>query len=439
VFVLALPLAAQAPPLFVEVAVAPARVFVQQPVELAVRIGVDSAWFAASGVPLFQQRLDQPFHVAVPWLGIYDGSVATALPPPIGAPTQRIAVGDQVLAVRRVSTERRGERAYDVLELRCRWLSLAAGHRALAPVEVRYAFATRFEEDFLRGRQAVDRQDASVSSAPCTVDVMSLPGEAPAGFTGAVGAFTVRARSASASVAVGESFVLALEVRGDGNLERFSVPPLPRLAGFHVQGVVDRPQADVRRFEFDVVALRAGVGAVPAVPFVAFAPARAAFETLASEPVPIEVRPASGELPERVRELVAADAAAVAAANAPSTWWAVLAAAVAGAALTFLQRRRRASRRSLAVARAAVAFAAVPARDAGARFAAFEALLAAAIGEPAWSAVAWSQLAACGVGGEALASLRALHAALDAARFGGAPPGDAAGAAGVDALRGRRA
>jgi hypothetical protein len=338
----------------------------------------------------------------------------------------RVAVGDRVVAMAAAGERRVGERTFELLELRCRWLPLAAGTSLVAPVQVRYAFATRFNEDFLRGRQPLDRAEDVAVSAPAQVRVRALPAPAPPGFGGAGGELTVRASTGREAVRVGESFVLVLEVRGRGNVGRFA-PPVPGdLPGFHVQGVVDRGGDDPRRFELDVLALRAGLTAVPPVPFVAFAPARGAYVTLATAPVPVRVEPpaAGTVLPPRVQELVDADARAVAAANAPSKWWAVAAGLAAVLVHTGLRLHRRRTRRGAAVATARAELAAAAGgADAARRLLAFEAFLAAAAGLPAWSPRVWGQLDARGARGQAVAAARDVHAALDAARFGGTGPG----------------
>jgi hypothetical protein len=81
--------------------------------------------------------------------------------------------------------------------------------------------------------------------------------------------------------------------------------------------------------------------------------------------------------------------------------------------LRFRQLRRR--RQQLALAAAERQLAATPANDASALLAAFERVLAARAGAIDWSPELWAVLAGTPAG----APLRALHADLDAARFGG--------------------
>ncbi len=432
-------LAAQSPtpPLFVEVEGLPPSCWWQQPIDLVVRIGYDAAWFASSSVPLFARQLDQPFHVVVPWLTSSDAHAVTLIEPRSPAP-QRVAIGEQVLVMHKHGQRRVGERSYELLELRCRWLPLLASETTLAPVRVRYAFATKFEEDFLRGRQPLDRQEATVTSAALAVQVKALPVPAPALFAGAVGEFSLRASTAAKSVVVGQPFVLLVEVTGFGNLVQW--PPLApkQLAGFHVQGVVERSSPGTRRFEVELLPLRAQLTAVPPLAFVAFSPRANGYVTLTSEPVPVRIEPlATGaQLPLRVQELLAAEAQLVALASAPSWWWSVAAAFLVLLGTLGLRTRRRglAHAQALATAKSRLASS----KDAIGSLATFEAALAAVAAVPAWSHAGWASLAARGVTAAAVATARALHTQLDAARFGGAVPAASELAAALDALSNAR-
>jgi hypothetical protein len=425
---LALPLAAlraqdPGPPVFVEVGGVPAEVWLQQPFVATVRIGCDREWLQHGAVPLFQQPLDLPFHVVVPWLFAAEDRAVELLP---GAANggRSAAVGDRVVALAPAGERQVGGRTFDVLELRCRWLPLAPGTSGVAPVQVRYAFATRFRDDFLRSREPLDRQEATVQSRAAELRVRALPPEAPPGFHGAVGAFAVRASASVAAARVGDTFTLSLDVTGDGNLDRFAPLPPPALPGFHVQGVAERRAPDRRRFELDVLALRAGVQQVPPVPFVAFAPGEGRYVTLRSEPVPLRVDapPPGTVLAPRVQQLVDADERQVAAANAPSRWWAVAAGLAAVLVGTGLRLRQRRTRAIAAFVRARAELAAAAGADAARQLTAFEALLAARAGVPAWSAAGWERLAAAGVARTAITRARDVHAALDTARFGGIGP-----------------
>lgn len=409
---------------FVEIEVSADQVYLHQACELRVLVGIDAEWFAAAAVPLFQQRLDQPFQVLVPWLRGAEDRAVGMRPPPPGVRTQRLAVGDAVVEAEVAPAREVGGRRHDVFVLRYRWLPLATGVSAIAPVELRYAFATQFEDDFLRGRQPVDRQERSVLSPARSLQVRALPiAGRPPEFTGAVGEFVVTASTNVRAVQVGETFDVEVVVTGDGNLQRMAPLPPPALPGFHVQGVRELRRGDGRTFGLAVLALRAGANELPPIGLVAFSPATGVYVRHRSEPVPLRVvaAPAGTVLPPAIAELVRADEA-ITRADRPSAWWprALVFVAVLLALLTG-QRMRRRSRQRQQIERAADAVAAAFDRGPAAAAAAFEHLLT---------------LAAVQVPAESLAAANAVRARLDAARFGGVMPDRADLVASVAALVG---
>jgi len=415
-------LPAQDAPVFVEVHDVPPQVWQCESFTLRVVVVCETEWLRSHAVPLFQRPLDLPFQVLVPWLATTADFRADVEPLAASVLRQRTAVGGDVLPLEATGTRPIGRHTYELFELPVRVAIAEPGVREFAPVQVRCAFATRFQEDFLRGRQPLDRQEATIAGRVESVRVRELP-PAPAAFTGAVGEFEVVASCERSDVRVGESFALRIEVRGTGNLASFSPPPI-RVPGFRDQGVVgadvapDAQRFDRRAFVYDVLALRVGATEVPALPFVVFSPQAGDYVTLATAPVPLRVLPATAELPARVRELIAADAESAAAERRPSWWWAAAVGLVCGALVGLRFRHQRRRRDVLLAAAAERALAAAADGDAAALLVAFERVLAVRAGVVDWSAAAWQRLPS----GAATARLRALHADLDAARFGGRPP-----------------
>ncbi len=422
---------------FVEVEAAATTVWLQQACELRVRIGVDAAWFAAHALPLVRQPLDQPFVLTVPWLLGAEDRAVSLLPAPDGVRTQRIAIGDRIVAAAAVGTRLVDGRRFELLEVRYRWLPLAPGTAGIAPVELRYASTSAFADDFLRGRQPVDRQEHSVRSAPLALQVRALPvAGRPADFTGAVGEFTLRAHTTARTVRVGEVFALEVEIHGDGNLERMAPLGPPPLAGFHVQGVRERRLGSGRTFVLDVLALRAGVDAVPGVPFAAFSPREGGFVRHLAGPVPIVVLPAAGPLAADVQALVDADRRARR--GAAAWWWSLVLVGAAAAGWAWWRGRRRRHARAAALDAAVLQLGAAAAAGPDAALQAYELLLARCAGAGAFAAdTVWPGLAAAGVPADLVGEAQRLHAALDAARFGGSPVAAAAVQRLAAAVRGR--
>jgi len=246
----------------------------------------------------------------------------------------------------------------------------------------------------------VDREDFTVRGEPVTLRVRPLPEAGrPAAFAGAVGRFTVSARTTASRVRPMESFPLVLEIAGEGNLDAF---PPPRLepAGFHVFGRTDAGGSP-RRITYDVAAIDASPSAVPALAFAYFDPAAGAYREARTEPIPIEVIGA----PEPEEHAF--------------PWWIPVVVAVAVAAVAARMRRRR---EPDAVERAAAAF------RAGGGFPAF---LAALLGCPEPAVISpdlAARLEGAGVPPDLAARASALVERVTAARYaGGAAPsaGDA--------------
>lgn len=409
---------------FVEVD-CPNQAYASQPVEVAITFGYDETWFTDHGVSLFRQQVDVPFHVDVPWVLAAPERAVTFMAATNEANHMRVAVGDRILDGVALPPVARDGRSYARVQLRCRWLPLSAGQSTIAPVRVRFAYANEFRENLLRGREAVDQQQSTVMSAAGQLQVEALPGGAPPAWSGAVGEFAIHATSGGEQIHVGEAFQVEVTIRGDGNHERFAALRPPTIDGFHVQGVVERRIDGARRFVLDVLALRPGVTTMPGVSFVAFSPAAKQYVTLTSTTVPIEVLPQREgvELSPQIQELVDKDLAKQDPGISNSWYrWGFVALAVIG---LVLQRRglSRKGHRALHDSVHQLRLAITQASDADRTADAFEKVMTKLAGGGRFSAPSvWQDLQARGVAPEGLKQLQAVHAKLDAARFGGPMP-----------------
>ncbi|MFK7741366.1 MAG: hypothetical protein AB8H80_13700 [Planctomycetota bacterium] len=411
---------------------APERAFVQQPVAVTVTVAWQREWFANNGVSLFREAVDVPCHLELPWLRAaperavevedFDGQTAVS-----------VVVGERKHRAQPLADVRRNGVVYARVALRIRWLPLAAGDARLAPVRARFAFATAWREHLLRGREPIDREDATVASEAHVLAVAALPPEAPDGFTGAVGQFVLDAISGGERVAVGDEFRIQVSVRGEGNLSRFRGLPKLQVDGFHVQGVAERKSDRGRRFDVDLVALRAGMTRVPGVSFVAFDPERSEYVTVRSPDVPVVVDPlpADRELDPRVQELVDADRQK----RAPGwTTWAIrgglLLLVLLGAWLSRRAVRGRGQRAIDDAVRALrlscvqpVGGGEVDPQQVAERFERVLVLVSGSGREEAFAVPdTWERLQARGVAPAGMDRLRELHQQLDQARYGGELP-----------------
>ncbi|MHC4838929.1 MAG: hypothetical protein ACYTF3_12185, partial [Planctomycetota bacterium] len=91
-------------------------------------------------------------------------------------------------------------------------------------------YATRFEEDLVRGQVPLDLQELRRETAAFRAAVLPLPDGAPPSFRGAVGEFTA---TLQAEEPTADGWELRIEVRGDGRLD---AAMLPRVDSIGVRG-----------------------------------------------------------------------------------------------------------------------------------------------------------------------------------------------------------
>lgn len=314
---------------FLEVRASPSPAFVQQPVTLRLRVGYDSAFFDEHAAPLFRQAMDVPVHVRAPWIRTLPAGAEATPPPGQDAARLRFALNDDVVAGRVVGETLRDGRTYTVFEVVWRYLPSEPGPLRLEAPTLRFVTATRFDEDFVGGRTAVDPTDVVVEGPATALQVLPLPvAGRPEIFAGAVGRYTVRSRTDRRVVDLGEVLRLTLVIEGEGNLDLLDTPRLDDLAGFHVYGRLDDRGSPLRTIVYEVAPVAAEVTQVPAIPLAFFDPGPPhGYHVVRTEPIALEVR-AVGELPgtsPAPEEEARTDA---------WTWWALLLVVLAGACVT---------------------------------------------------------------------------------------------------------
>lgn len=337
-------------PYTIEVAPAAARVVVGQQLPVLVQVAYDVDWHQQHGIPLLAQPLDLPFALQSDWFGS-DATWGIEFVDHADGP--RAAVGERVVRWRPLAEQVRAGR---------RWRAYAAefvatprtAAAAAQSIVLRYAHASGFREDFLSGRQPIDRQDGRlVAPAPAlTVAELPTPGQPP-DFGGAVGEFALRAELRQRTGEVGRELDVDLVVTGRGELSGFRAPSPPNLPGWYVVGMREQPRPGARVFAYQVIPLRDGDLLLPPFELVVFSPSAWAYTTLRSEPQTVAVAPARQLelLPAPVRQKIAADEQERAAASAVPAWyWLVLIVAGGCTLLGALRTRQRAARRKRAQA-----------------------------------------------------------------------------------------
>ena len=238
------------------------QVYVGEQVLLTLELSIDARFRAERMVRLHLQDLDLPLQLDAPFLREpAQGKVSW---PTVDG--EELAVNGERRAVA-IDAHADGREQRRLL---VHWVPAEPGSVALGPAELRYAWATRFSEDFLEGRMPVDPRDARLAIAGPTLEVLPLPRIGrPADFGGAVGVYTLHAEledvepDADGDLAAGEAVVLLrLEVAGQGALADLVMPPLDDLPGLRVRGRRAGAPGVPRVFHYELIAAP-GVGVVP--------------------------------------------------------------------------------------------------------------------------------------------------------------------------------
>ena len=95
--------------------------------------------------------------------------------------------------------------------------------------------AGRLQMPILTGQaQLLGFLNKTISSKPCWINVKPLPAGAPAGFTGAVGNFTVSQSVSSTKLNLGDALTFTINISGRGNFSQFTAAPFPPVDKFQV-------------------------------------------------------------------------------------------------------------------------------------------------------------------------------------------------------------
>jgi hypothetical protein len=143
-------------------------------------------------------------------------------------------------------------------------------------------------------------ENITLDTKPVTITVKPLPEEGrPAGFSGAVGNFSVEASLASNSIAAQDENTLHVVVKGKGNLPVFAAPPVTWPDSFmafdptakeEVNKTVS-PMTGTKSFDFVFTPRTAGHFIIPAVNFAWFDPATQTYKTAGTKPLDLQVSP----------------------------------------------------------------------------------------------------------------------------------------------------
>lgn len=160
---------------------------------------------------------------------------------------------------------------------------------------------TRWTRDFFGGLRAGASRPAVASSSPVSFTIHPLPAaNRPGSFAGAVGkGFSIEVSADRSVVRVGDPISLDVVVRGNGNLEKLSLPSLSSadaLLADLFQLPNEMPAGsysdNAKQFKVSLRVKDESVNQIPAIPFSWFDPESERYETTFSKPIALQVKEA---------------------------------------------------------------------------------------------------------------------------------------------------
>ena len=144
-------------------------------------------------------------------------------------------------------------------------------------------------------------QPYTVKSGQVKINVMPLPGGKPAGFSGAVGNFSISASIVEKAIGKGDAGTLRLELTGGGNWAMVQPPVIQWPAGVEGYDPTTRetlneqqvPIFGTKIFEYPFTAKTAGQLVLPAASFSYFDPAAKAYKIIGTAPITLTILPQS--------------------------------------------------------------------------------------------------------------------------------------------------
>lgn len=144
------------------------------------------------------------------------------------------------------------------------------------------------------------REAQMLATNPVTVDVLSLPDDAPPTFNGAVGQFTLDVTLDRRETRLGEPVTMTINLTGEGNVQQIPAPNVPVPIGWRV--FENRSRAELqsniaglllwsRDFEVLLVPGRAGTQELPPLVFAYFDPASESYVTVEGPTFTVDVLP----------------------------------------------------------------------------------------------------------------------------------------------------
>jgi hypothetical protein len=153
----------------------------------------------------------------------------------------------------------------------------------------------------------LEEQHVVLSSKPLIITVKPIPLTGrPASFDGAVGKFSIKASLLQPVISANETAVLAVALKGDGNLPMINAPQVNWPQGTDgeepsVKEDVDKtiaPITGTKLFYYSFTVKQAGKMVIPAVEFSYFDPKENAYKIIKTDPITADVIPSAKKINE---------------------------------------------------------------------------------------------------------------------------------------------
>lgn len=148
-----------------------------------------------------------------------------------------------------------------------------------------------------------EQKQVTLATDPETLEVLPLPNNAPAGFAGAVGNYTMTLTAGPTNVAVGDPITVKIRISGRGALDSVALPDQPAWSEFKTYPATSKIEPSdqlgiqgTKSFEQVIVPQNDDIKALPPFAFTYFDPEQKSYRTLVQPAIPLTVRP-SGSTP----------------------------------------------------------------------------------------------------------------------------------------------